>query len=57
LTAFTQTDLCDDDALRPIFEACGCGHLFAMTEAKYEFLAPDVKPFAAEIKRYLRMAA
>src|SRR5690242_5795450 len=35
LAAFTQTDLKDDPELRPLMEACGCGHLFTLAEGDY----------------------
>ena len=54
LAAFTQTDLSADPVLRPLLESCGCGHLFAMRE---EDLVPAPKPMAAEVRRYLRLAA
>jgi hypothetical protein len=57
LAAFTQTDLCDDPVLRPLMEACGCGHLFALAEAGEGAFAPEPKPFAVEMRRYLRIAA
>jgi hypothetical protein len=53
LAAFTQTDLRHDPVLHPLFEACGCGHLFNLNENAF---APEPKPFAAEMKRYLRLA-
>jgi hypothetical protein len=54
LAAFTQTDLIVDPVLRPLLEACGCGHLFDMEE--YDCV-PQPKAFAGEMRRYLRMAA
>jgi hypothetical protein len=54
LAAFTRTDLRDDPVLRPLLEACGCGHLFAMEDHDY---APQSKPLAGEVRRYLRLAA
>ena len=54
LAAFTRTDLCDDPVLRPLLESCGCGHLFDLDE--YDWL-PQPKPLAAEVRRYLGMAA
>jgi len=57
LTAFTQTDLCDDLVLRSMLEACGCGHLFSISEEGETIYAPKPKPFAADLRRYLRMAA
>jgi hypothetical protein len=63
LAAFTQTDLRDDPILRPLMEKCGCGHLFALSEGTEASgqnegdYVPQSKPFAAEMRRYLRMAA
>lgn len=54
LAAFTRTDLREDPVLRPLLEACGCGHLFAMEGEDY---APEPKPLAGEVRRYLRLAA
>jgi hypothetical protein len=54
LAAFTQTDLRQDPVLRPMLEQCGCGHLFEMDAASY---APTPKPLAADMRRYLRLAA
>jgi hypothetical protein len=54
LDAFTQTDLIRDPELRWLLKKCGCGHLFELEAADY---APQPKPFAAEVKRYLRRAA
>lgn len=54
LEAFTQTDLKADAVVRPLMEACGCGHLFNLGDAEY---APHPKALAAEVRRYLRKAA
>jgi hypothetical protein len=54
LAAYTQTDLNADPVLRPLLEACGCGHLFAVAKDDY---APQPKAFAGEVRRYLRLAA
>jgi len=54
LASFTQTDLRQDPILRPLLEACGCGHLFALDDDDY---APEPKAYAAEVRRYLRIAA
>jgi hypothetical protein len=54
LTAFTQTDLRQDTVLRELMEACGCGHLFELDHVDY---APEPKAYAAEVRRYLRIAA
>lgn len=61
LTAFTKTDLSDDPVLRPLLDACGCGHLFALAREDRDDggidYAPQPKALAAEVKRYLRLAA
>jgi hypothetical protein len=57
LAAFTQTDLRDDPVLRPMLERCGCGHLFALAEDGNVAYVPQVQPLAAQMRRYLRMAA
>ena len=58
LSAFTQTDLKSDPVLRPLLEACGCGQLFDFAaEDATGAIAPVPKPLAAEIRKYLRLAA
>jgi hypothetical protein len=54
LSSFTHTDLRSDQRLRRIFSQCGCGHLFELDDADY---APSTQGYAAEIRRYLRIAA
>ena len=55
LAAFTQTDLRDDPELHKLFRRCGCGHLFKLDEID---CAPAAShPLAAEVRRYLRLAA
>jgi hypothetical protein len=54
LTPYTRTDLRDDDELVALFRECGCGHLFELDEECY---APDPKPFAAEVQKYVKAAA
>ncbi|HEV7301933.1 MAG TPA: hypothetical protein VGN72_21540 [Tepidisphaeraceae bacterium] len=54
LNAFTQTDLRNDQELRRMLKRCGCGHLFKMDE---EHFSPEPKPFATEMRKYLRLAA
>ena len=54
LSSFTRSDLGDDATLRPLMEACGCGHLFDF-DADDAAAAP--RALAAEVKRYLRLAA
>jgi hypothetical protein len=54
LSAFTQTDLRQDEELRSIFEECGCGHLFSPDLAD---CVPSSQSYAADLRRYLRMAA
>lgn len=56
LSAFTQTDLKSDPVLRPLLEACGCGQLFDFA-AEDGAIAARPKPLAAEMKKYLRLAA
>jgi hypothetical protein len=59
LSRFTQTDLKDDPQLRKLLTECGCGQLFEVAEAE-DALKPDrlpVKPFAAELRRYVGWAA
>lgn len=55
LSAFLQTDLRHDPVLRPMLQACGCGHLFELGDAA--IYAPQPKAFAAEMRKYLRLAA
>jgi hypothetical protein len=57
LAAFTQTDLRTDPVLRALLTDCGCAHLFELAENRNFDFAPTPKPFAAEMKRYLRLAA
>jgi hypothetical protein len=57
LRTFTRTDLKNDPVLRPLMEECGCGHLFELAEWEEDAFAPQPKPLAEEMKRYLRMAA
>ena len=54
LAAFTQTDLRHDRDLRKLFRKCGCDHLFKLDELAD---APAPRQLAAEVKRYLRLAA
>lgn len=54
LSAFTRTDLSDDQELYDLLDECGCAHLFELNEQDY---TPVPKPFAAELRRYLRLAA
>ena len=54
LSAFTRSDLLDDTTLRPMLDACGCGHLFDLSEVDP---SPTSRAVAAEMKRYLRIAA
>ncbi len=54
LSAFTDTDLRQDAKLRELMEKCGCGHLLRLDEADY---IPTSQGYAAEIRRYLRLAA
>ena len=57
LATFTRTDLRDDPVLRPLLESCGCGHLFELAESGAADFIPQSQPFAAELKKYLRLAA
>ena len=60
LSAFTRTDLRSDPVLRPLLEACGCGHLFELAAAQASAagpLAAPPTPLAAEVRRYVRLAA
>ena len=54
LAAFTRSDLRDDPVLRPLLASCGCGHLFDLDESDW---TPPPKPLAAEVRRYLGLAA
>ena len=59
LSRFTQTDLKDDPQLRKLLTECGCGQLFEIAETE-DALKPTglpVKPFAAELRRYVGWAA
>jgi hypothetical protein len=55
LESFTHTDLRSDPLLRRLMEECGCGHLFQLAE-EHDF-APQPKALAAEVRKYLRLAA
>jgi hypothetical protein len=55
LESFTHTDLRSDPLLRRLMEECGCGHLFRLAE-EHDF-APQPKALAAEVRKYLRLAA
>jgi hypothetical protein len=55
LESFTHTDLRRDPLLRRLMEECGCGHLFKLAE-EHDF-APQPKALAAEVRKYLRLAA
>ena len=57
LAAFTQTDLRDDPVLREMMAKCGCGHLFELAVQEEGSFVPQAKPFAAEMRKYLRIAA
>ena len=60
LSAFTQTDLVQDPVLRPLLATCGCGHLLALADSSPladSDHAPAPKALAADLRRYLRMAA
>lgn len=57
LAVFTQTDVRTDPLLRRKLESCGCGHLFKIAEGDDWDLSPQPKPFAAEVRRYLRLSA
>lgn len=54
LAAFTRTDLCEDPLLRALMEECGCGHLFSLAD---DDVVPTPRAYAAEVRRYLRLAA
>jgi hypothetical protein len=55
LESFTHTDLRSDPLLRRLMEECGCGHLFQLAE-QHDF-APQPTALAAEVRKYLRLAA
>ena len=55
LESFTHTDLRSDPLLRRPMDECGCGQLFQLAE-KHDF-APQPKALAAEVRKYLRLAA
>ena len=58
LSQYTRTDLKDDPDLRPLLSACGCEQLFTLADDDRladANLPPT--PFAAELKRYVRLAA
>lgn len=57
LTAFTKTDLRNDPLLRVMLSECGCGHLFELSMWSDQDFSPQSKPFAAEMRRYLKLAA
>ena len=52
LSAFTRSDLVDDDTLRPMLDACGCGHLFDLAD-----FDPAPRALAETMRQYLRLAA
>jgi len=58
LSRYTRTDLKDDAQLRKLLSECGCGELFTLAE---EDLLENAQlrptPFAAELKRYIGIAA
>lgn len=54
LTAFTKTDLREDEQLTRLLGQCGCGHLLEM---KPDDLAASPRPLAAELRQYVGMAA
>ncbi len=54
LSAFVESDLRDDERIRELFTACGCGHLFSLDASYY---ASDPKPLARDVESYLRLAA
>jgi hypothetical protein len=59
LSRFTSTDLKDDPELRRIFKQSGCGQLFKLAEDP-GWMVPKsapAKPFAAELKQYVGLAA
>ena len=55
LKTFTHSDLRNDPVLRPLLEACGFGPLFELADAQN--FAPQPSELAAEVRRYLRLAA
>jgi hypothetical protein len=57
LSTFTQTDLRSDPVMRPILDSCGCGHLFELDYLGAAAPGQQPKAVAAEMRRYLRMAA
>jgi hypothetical protein len=57
LSTFTQTDLRADPVMRPILDSCGCGHLFELDSLGVGAPGQQPKAVAAEMRRYLRMAA
>ena len=61
LAAYTQSDLVADPELRPLLEKCGCGQLFTLgqdfTPETPHAAPPTPTPIAADVRRYLRMAA
>lgn len=54
LKRYTQTDMKHDKRLRKKLAKCGCEHLLDLDERKKQ---PEPKPFAAELKRYVGIAA
>jgi hypothetical protein len=54
LPTFTQTDLAKDAQLRDLLTTCGCGHLLSLAEHDD---CPFPRPFAADLRRYLNLAA
>jgi hypothetical protein len=59
LSRFTQTDLKDDPRLSQLLRECGCGHLLELAEEE-DAIRPGAvapKPFAAELRQYVGMAA
>jgi hypothetical protein len=58
LSRYTRTDLKDDAELRELLSECGCGQLFTLAEEDIlENAEFHPTPFAAELKRYIGLAA
>jgi len=52
IKTFTHTDVLENSTLATIFKECGCGDLIKLRERKGDTVDT---PFAAEIKKYLRL--
>jgi hypothetical protein len=57
LSAFTRTDMMFDVELAGLFDECGCGHLFDVEGIGGGPTPAGAQSFAAEVRKYLCLAA